>query len=430
MRGEAPAGAVREDPALAGSAGDRAGALLGCWLRAAWLPECPPWLRRHLAEPSRGCAQEAPGKQDGGLPDAPALFARAHAQGIAPILHASLERWGGEGAFSARLAPFGAAYRATLRHNVLLLDELSRIAARFSREEIETILLKGAALLLTVYPHPALRPMGDLDLLVREADVPRALRAAQDLGFRILRPGVSEARLRTKHEIALARRLGDGTPIYLEIHWRFIPRESLVAGPAREPEQIWRDSHPSEDLTIPARVLSAEDALVLGALHLQRHVYSRAIWFVDLAMLLERKRIDWDRVVNKAKIWGTRSALHLALRGLREICGVGAPREVMSALHPGRFRAAGAEAIVCWSNAFGEQAAHGEHALSPTRRYLLKLLQVRDTLGALAQAGRMLFPSQAWLRARYGLRTGASAHALRLRHLASTARTVVGATRR
>ncbi len=430
MRGEAPGGAVREDPVLADTAGDRVGALLGCWLRAAWLPACPPWLRRHLTEASRGRARESPGREDGGLLGAPALFARAHAQGIAPILHASLERWREEGAFSERLAPFGAAYRATLRHNVLLLDELARISARFSGEGIETILLKGAALLLTVYPHPALRPMGDLDLLVREADVPRALSVSEALGFKILRPGVSEARLRTKHEIALARRLADGTPIYLEIHWRFIPRESLVAGPSREPEQLWRESYPSEDRTIFARVLSAEDALVLGALHLQRHVYSRAIWFVDLAMILERKGIDWDRVVEKAEIWRARSALYLALSGLRAICGVAAPREVIAALHPGRLRAAGAEAIVCWSNAFGEQAARGEHALSPTRRYLLKLLLVRDTFGALAQAGRMLFPSQAWLRARYGPRAGASAHGLRLRHLASTARTVVGGTRR
>jgi hypothetical protein len=430
MRGKVPGGALRGDPVLADTAGDRVGALLGGWLRAAWLPTCPPWLRRHLAEASGSGARKNLGGEDGGLLDAPALFARAHAQGIAPILHASLERWGGEGAFSERLAPLGAAYRATLRHNVLLLDELARIAARFSAVGIETIILKGAALLLTVYPHPALRPMGDLDLLVREADVPRALNAAQDLGFGILRPGVSEARLRTKHEIALARRLADGTPIYLEIHWRFIPRESLVAGPFREPDQLWRESHPSEDRTIPARLLSAEDALVLGALHLQRHVYSRAIWFVDLAMILERKRIDWDRVVEKAEIWRARGALHLALSGLRAICGVAAPKEVVSALHPGRFRAAGAEAIVCWSNAFGEQAAHGEHALSPKRRYLLKLLLVRDTLGALAQAGRMLFPSQAWLRARYGLRTGASAPGLRLRHLASTARAVVDVTRR
>jgi hypothetical protein len=415
---------IRNERAWRAARGGHEGTLLAGWLRAAGSPECPAWLEPSLQSPTQRSAQKGNGI------DWNAIFARAHAQGIAPILHTSLQRWGGEGAFSPRLAPFGAAYRATLRHNVLLLDELARVASLFSVEGIETICLKGAALLLTAYPHPALRPMGDLDLLVHEADVPRALRASQALGFELLRPGLSGARLQTKHEIGLTRRLEDGTRVYLEIHWRFIPRESLVAGPGREPRQIWADSRPSGDAAIPARVLAPEDAIVFGALHLERHVYSRAIWLVDLGMILQTERIDWDAVVRKAELWRARGALYLALRGLGSLCGVEAPSQVMAALHPGRIRAAWAESIVSWREAFGEHAAREEHALSPARRYLLKLLLARDTLAALAQAGKMIFPSDAWLRARYGLQEDAPRSGLRLRHLAMAARAALGAERR
>ena len=34
---------------------------------------------------------------------------------------------------------------------------------------VDALLVKGAALALTVYPEPAARPMTDIDLLVREA---------------------------------------------------------------------------------------------------------------------------------------------------------------------------------------------------------------------------------------------------------------------
>jgi hypothetical protein len=424
MMHEARGEPIRDDRTWRGARGGREGALLAGWLRAAGSPECPAWLEPCLKSPTQRSAQKGNGI------DWNAVFARAHAQGIAPILHASLQRWGGERAFSPRLAPFGAAYRATLRHNVILLDELARVAGRFSEEGIETICLKGAALVLTAYPHPALRPMGDLDLLVREADVPRALRVAQALGFTLLRPGLTGARLRTKHEIGLTRRLDDGTRVYLEIHWRFIPRESLVAGPWREPRQIWVDSRPSGDAAIPARVLAPEDAIVFGALHLERHVYSRAIWFVDLGMILQTERIDWDAVVKKAELWQARGALYLALRGLASLCGLEAPPRVMAAMHPGRIRAAWAESIVSWRDAFGKHAAREEHALSPARRYLLKLLLARDTLAALAQAGRMFFPSDAWLRARYGLQKDARGSGLRFRHLATAARAALGAGRR
>ncbi|MER3458636.1 MAG: hypothetical protein C4309_08450, partial [Chloroflexota bacterium] len=48
---------------------------------------------------------------------------------------------------------------------------------------IPAIVLKGPALALTIYPDPALRVIGDLDLLVRREQVEQAMAALHSLGY-------------------------------------------------------------------------------------------------------------------------------------------------------------------------------------------------------------------------------------------------------
>src|SRR4051812_7819301 len=47
---------------------------------------------------------------------------------------------------------------------------LATVSRALTAEGLDALLVKGAALALTVYPDAAARPMGDVDLLVRRAD--------------------------------------------------------------------------------------------------------------------------------------------------------------------------------------------------------------------------------------------------------------------
>ncbi len=98
-----------------------------------------------------------------------ALFARmAEAEGVAPLIHYTFQGAGyPAGIPDETRQSLALAYYSTAAHNALLFRELERIlAALAAGAEIPVIVLKGAALAQTVYPDPALRPMGDLDLLV------------------------------------------------------------------------------------------------------------------------------------------------------------------------------------------------------------------------------------------------------------------------
>ena len=64
-------------------------------------------------------------------------------------------------------------HRETIR-SVARRELLRATLLRLSDADIPVIVLKGAALSALVYPSPALRSMGDIDLLVRRRDLGRA----------------------------------------------------------------------------------------------------------------------------------------------------------------------------------------------------------------------------------------------------------------
>src|SRR6185436_1595897 len=76
------------------------------------------------------------------------------------------------------------------RRNRLMLQALEGAVASLNGAAIAPVLLKGAAALAEdLYPDPGMRIVGDLDLLVREAEVDGAVAALEKAGF-----GVGTAR--------------------------------------------------------------------------------------------------------------------------------------------------------------------------------------------------------------------------------------------
>jgi hypothetical protein len=77
-----------------------------------------------------------------------------------------------------------AAFRATFVRNFVAMRGLDDVLAALRAEGIEPVVLKGAALVNSLYPALATRPMGDVDLLVEEGERERAAVALARLGWR------------------------------------------------------------------------------------------------------------------------------------------------------------------------------------------------------------------------------------------------------
>lgn len=201
---------------------------------------------------------------------------------LQPLLHAVLEREGRLGALSREERAFARrAYYATLARSRLFGETLLLLLEDAEREGARVLLLKGAFLAFAVYADPATRPMADLDLAVRPADLPRLARRLEARGYRRFGGGRRRFSLEISHHAIFEH---PSRPL-VELHLR-LGHELGVASSIDE----WFD-HAIEVEALGRRwpAPSWDDQLLFVALHAASHGFAESpIWLADLAYLAPR----------------------------------------------------------------------------------------------------------------------------------------------
>src|SRR5262249_51645108 len=99
-----------------------------------------------------------------------------------------------------------------------LLSALARIVAACNAIGVEPVLLKGAARLVEgIFPSPALRLLGDLDVLIPRERAGDVLAALHGIGFR---PDPSDAPMPAAHhhlDMLYDRELGGGVELHTDV---------------------------------------------------------------------------------------------------------------------------------------------------------------------------------------------------------------------
>jgi hypothetical protein len=280
------------------------------------------------------------------------LLQAADRQGVAPLLHDWLTRHRHVAVPEPSADRLYHAYWANHFRNRLLLSELARLADAAAGAGITFMPLKGAILAVDYYPTPDLRPMSDLDLLVRAEDLEEMGRLLRALGYREVDrpPSYVEDRwldrASREHQWVMVR---NGLSVLVE--YRAEPMEPAVAQLAdldrtftaalrQHAAAIWMRARPASGQTSGLR-MSPEDLLLHVATHLAaRHAEFRLIWLHDLALIVTRQaeEFDWGHVYENAtrlRVAGpVRAALEAAARW------IDAPVPVMVLAHlldsPGR----------------------------------------------------------------------------------------------
>jgi len=230
-----------------------------------------------------------------------ALALEAEDEGMGPLLYHHLKEVDALMPFQARRTL--AAVTVRHRHaNAVRANALSEILHAYQAEGIEALVLKGAALANLVYPQPEMRPMRDVDILVKEADAPRAQAQLGKLGF-TLQPNLSEMSWAKHPHLYPMERCEAGMTVSVEIHHRLFPK-------TRYHRRIGLEDLASEAITfqigeVCARTLGVEDMLW----HVYRHACGppllasplRLIWIADLVSLVDRfhAQIDWEKLRRK-----------------------------------------------------------------------------------------------------------------------------------
>ncbi len=219
--------------------------------------------------------------------------------------------------------------------NLHLEHELTRIVTLFNRQRIPVMLLKGAALNRTIYDHPNMRPMADIDLLVRPADVMRAMGLLSENGCR---KGVSLVRddffpryyYETEWFVESAR------PVRIDLHAR--PLRPMRLARLMPDDALWHDAAAVRVGQATAFIPRRESMLIHLAAHAAYHGCERLIWLYDMKRFIQhyQQELDWTLLAERCREWSLSLPVLAALKNTEQVLGTCCPKSVMDALskHP------------------------------------------------------------------------------------------------
>jgi len=257
------------------------------------------------------------------------FFERANNKGVASLVYKSLS-----GIDYARsivpetiLARLASCYYNVASRNTLLTEKLAAILDYFQKERIEIILLKGMALVQTIYPNIALRPIYDIDILIRPQD------------FAVVKAGLGELGY---FNSVFYREDFYQDNIMVDVHEELINITRIKSRRKAhriDMDEVWRRSLAIEINGQKARILSAEHSLMELCLHLTfHHGLQGLIWFVDIARLVEyyKNEIDWNRFIKETSDYRINKPVYYALFYVSKILKQDIPEYVLSQLRPRR----------------------------------------------------------------------------------------------
>lgn len=246
---------------------------------------------------------------------------------VLPLLFARLEEMG-------PAVPASAAGRIQLEfdrmvlHNLANAAELIAVLQLFNREGMQAMPFKGVVLAASAYGDMLNRQSGDLDVLVRKSDLPRATKALRERGYEletsVLADGTpEEPRL---HEYKLRRR-ADGRE--LELRWRLDLNWGRY-GRDLGMDWVW----PSHATTVLAGAvvptLNPELSLLMLCMHGCKHYWSRLIWVCDIDKAIHANPdLNWPLVLAEAKRQGLSRALGLGVMLSVRMLQTKAPQSVL-----------------------------------------------------------------------------------------------------
>jgi len=226
-----------------------------------------------------------------------------------------------------QLALLTGMKRHAFAGNARMIHSIKPVLSALSEIDIPVAVIKGAALAYANYKNPAMRPMMDVDLVVRPNQFLESIQVFRALGWKPQNNRWPETEL----DVVLNGcnlRLHEAVPVKIDLHFAFgkIPSSTAQI-------MIWSSVMPYSlgDISVgqpsPSDhlVLILEHGLALNSIHPLR-------WVIDAAKVIETSRIEWGRFVQLSDCLGVSTAVADQLEYLQRIRPDLVPQRVLSTL--------------------------------------------------------------------------------------------------
>jgi hypothetical protein len=299
-----------------------------------------------------------------------------------------------------------------------VMGEALRRYLRLAAERgLDTVVLKGLSLSVNIYGDPAMRPGGDIDLLVRRDQIGQSLAILDEMGLGRWWPNLLDDAYYERHHLHQQRCTPD-LKIWFEPHWALDHPYTLLTV---DYEAMMDRTTPGELLGQPVRDLAPPDLLLSVAVHLVKHaiylpsVLSRPdlariiladgmlVNYLDAAEVIKVNDgvMDWAQAVELAVQSGAREILGSVMRVCSDLLQAPVPKWVLAALPvtgPG-----GATRRILTGMADQELATYlgrrqsrlWDFLVITNGAFILRPIRILDTIA-------YLFPPREFLERRYG----------------------------
>lgn len=248
---------------------------------------------------------------------------------LSPMLHAGLLRDD-----LAEIIPqsvkdqMKASHRRHALRNLNIYRELVNVTRFLDAAGIPSIALKGAFLAQFAYAEPGLRPMRDLDFLLRPEQAIRAFELLEADGYRSLFAGSPDAYFADRIHLPP---LSSTSGITIELHHRLTEPGAHSVGFENE---LWVRCISKIVGGTQIKFLRAEDLLLHLCIHasLDHQLDLGPLALLDVALLVEATPIDWQDFMTRVSGSGWQRPVLPLLYLAKLHLGANIPDEIIRAL--------------------------------------------------------------------------------------------------
>ena len=234
-------------------------------------------------------------------------------------------------------------YYLNATQNSLILEELGKVLKIFHNAGLQVIILKGALLAEKIYGNLALRPMMDVDLLVKKEDLFYLDKQMRILGYRPSDISIDDIDFSSTYLTTLDYRSLAPNSTSFHVHWHFvnstIPNESYTK--KIKIEDIWRDAEKTDIAGVETLVMAPHHLLIHLSEHALRvtHSLSKLSFFCDIdeAVNSYQEKLDWEKLIKESLKFNLSRMVYISLYFTAKFLETKIPENVFLKLRPERF---------------------------------------------------------------------------------------------
>jgi len=242
---------------------------------------------------------------------------------LLPLLAQNLGRHDVRGSLVERIE---SMQRETRSRNAVLMSRLRMLLTSFAQLGLDTIILKGSALLTLYYQDLGLRPMSDLDVLVRTEDVETAMALLRRSGW-TSQIDTPECVVPVTHSLLFQ----DVEATRLDLHWHVLWES---CGPGMD-QEFWAGAVSTTIAGVPTAALCPADQLFHVCVHgVAWNPVPPLRWAADAVLVLRTASpgVAWERLLMQARRLRLVLVLRKALAFLQSALDIPVPEEVLTSL--------------------------------------------------------------------------------------------------